>query len=780
MASRDDGDDEPYTGQIQCRDGVLKMFNKPRAREDGYWIELSNFSCQARYHSVNKIAGHGQYYIFDCELQGGGQFQVPLTLCDLDSSSKVCSRIEEYKRPHGGRLDLDRVGAGIGKAKLHSYLDKQIKKYQNSSHQLPAIVSSSTGFVAMEWKWNGNDLKANGYILGPDQVIPATQADAMALSLLNNVWIGEKSAESYVIPEGSNQITHPRKQEFITSLLNYHGCNKASVLAGIGYVFLTLHKKDLDTEGLKLGAMHVLGPQSSGKSTMGTQLKFMLPRQKTRTGTIKIKHDETLSVHLLFKKVQEERWAIIQDPPGEDEKMNFFLDSYYEGKIAKTGASSKKPSGDVPSCGVLFIWPHESACLDGASVTSMTKGLYIVHRKNSDFSFEDFAKLEKEWKEKAVSGPSIFNTLLQKIDLKKLCRKVEEIMVTYHKHLIEAGYTKDALNEAHRLVYQYALVQAAVGQWKENTGFLISTDDVETYFLDVCIPYILELLQKKKSGHNHDIKKGTSAEDQLISKIRGLTDKALLYNIGIYHDNEPVFGFSLNLASTSKAVETYLTSISTEKSIKAVLSLDSEEMWYKRKADGHIYGKSKRIVLLLCPVSVLSEGIRNILKTRLEAIIPNCESLDLTGNVKAEIDDAFGELYGLGKRTEKAKLMDACSALTEAEAQKTHKFVENLMRKRKNQRNVLSSSSEEEVIIEKQGTEEATEEGETKQGEETESMTEQDETKGKDEEDQSETDQTSGTDNHGDKASTSEKDSPKAPSPAKRTLRSKATKDTKK
>lgn len=789
MADRDDGDGDPFTGQIECRDGVLKMFYK-RSREDGYWTELSNFSCMPRCHSVNKVAGRGQYYIFHCEMQGGGQFQVPLTLCDLDSSSKVCSVIEEYKRPHGGRLDLDRVGAGAGKAKLHRFLVSQIKKYQNSSNQLPAIVSSSTGFVSMEWKFNGNDLKANGYILGPEQVIPATQADAMAISLLNKVWIGEKGADNYVIPEGSSQISHPRKQEFINSLLIYHGCNKASVLAAIGYLFLTLHKKDLDAEGLKLGTMHVVGPQGSGKTTMGIQLKHMLPRQKTATGTYKIKHEETLSVHLLFKKVTQERWAIIQDPPAEDEKMNFFLDNYYEGKIAKTGASSKKLTGDAPSCGLLFIWPHEAACLDGASVTSMTKGFYIVHRRNSEFSYEDFAKMEKEWRDKGITGSAIFNTLLPKIDVKKICKKIEELMVTYHKHLIEAGHTKDALNEAHRLVHQYALVQAAVGQWKENTGFLISIDDLQTFFLDVCIPYILELLQKKKSGQSQEIRKGTSsAEDQLISKLRGLTDKALLYNVGIYHESEPVFGFSLNLASTSKAVETYLKSICTEKSIKAVLSMDSETMWFKRKADGHIYGKSKRIHLLLCPVSVLSEGIKDILKTRLETIIPNCESLDLTGNVKTDIDDAFGELYGLGNRTEKAKLMEFVSQLSEAEATKTHKFAESLMRKRKKSRNVLSSSSEEEVevetkvTIENQGTEEGTDqEVETKEAsekeEETEGMTEEDETEGKDTDGRA-PQQTLGTDIHGDKVSTSGNGSQKAPSPAKRTLRPKPPKNTK-
>ena len=614
--------------------------------------------------------------------------------------------IEEYKKPVGGRLDLDRVGAGVGKAKLHRFLISQIKKYKNSSNQLPAIVSSTTGFVNVEWKWNGNELKAKGYVLGPDMVIPATQADAMAFSLLNKIWIGGKNVDNYVFPQGGIPITHAKQQDFLNSLFEYHGCNKASVLAAIGYMYLTLHKKDLVGEGINLGVMHLLGPMGAGKTTLGIHMSHILPHQKTDSGTIKPKKEDSLSVHLLFKKVTDERWTCVQDPPAVDLKMNFFLDSYFEGKIAKTGASSKKTCGESPSCGLLFIWPHESACLEAASATSLTKGFYVVHRRNTDWSYDDFSRLDKAWREESSSGPTIFNSLLHKLDLKELTKKTEELMTLYHNKLCEAGYSKEALNEAQRLVQQYALVEAAVVQWREATGFMIPLNDLQSLFTDICIPYILDLLKQKKSGHSQGAMGGTP-EDQLVTHLKSLSSKAFLNNLGFFQENaESHVGFSLNLTGISKAVETYLRSLSIKKTVKPVLSLESEELWFKRKPEGHVYGMSKRILLYICPMSALPEGIKEIIKAKLEEIIPEECDLDISGNVKAQMDEVFGKFYTSDKHTLKRELMNMVGKLTEAEANKTKKFISRLKRRRHGGLTSSSSSEEESGASDKESDEE--------------------------------------------------------------------------
>ena len=50
MGDHDDGDGDFFSGQIESRDGCLKMYSKPKSREDGYWVELSNFSMSPRHH----------------------------------------------------------------------------------------------------------------------------------------------------------------------------------------------------------------------------------------------------------------------------------------------------------------------------------------------------------------------------------------------------------------------------------------------------------------------------------------------------------------------------------------------------------------------------------------------------------------------------------------------------------------------------------------------------------------------------------------------------------
>ena len=120
--------------------------------------------------------------------------------------------------------------------------------------------------------------------------------------------------------------------------------------------------------------------------------------------------------------------------------------------------------------------------------------------------------------------------------------------------------------------------------------------------------------------------------------------KHVFSHVGIFHNEaqeHAEFGFSLHLASTSKAVEMYLQAISSDKISKNVLSGQSEEMWFKRKAKGHVYGLSKRILLYVCPLPVLPNGIKEVLKARIETIMPGEVTVDMDGNVKAQMDKAF-------------------------------------------------------------------------------------------------------------------------------------------
>ena len=685
-------DDDNFPGKIECLDGCLKMFYRPKGKPEGTWVQLSNFSMSPRYHSINKIPGHGEWTIFACQVQGGQEFLVPFTMSDLDSSQKAFSVIDNIKKPFGGQLDTDRIGPGATKAKLHRFLIHSIQKYQRSTTKMAAIVTSSTGFITLELE----DQSLEGYSIGPQVVLPTSRADSAVLKLLPKVWIGPKNIENFIHPESIGQSEGKRQEqgEFIKCLQRYHGFNAASPVATLIYVWLMNRKKELTAHGVKLGALNVVGKVNTGKSSLRAIFEAIFP--KLPGGMNKI--EKTLSVHKLFSKITEERWSLIQDPPAnlqtasDIQKMNFFCDNFYENKIEETGAS-RNHSRDQPAMGLILIWPNEDANLDKANVTATTKSIYLVHERN----FEDFTKLDKELREKSECAPGIFHTLLAKPDMDRLKKTADEIMAVYHKILLEKGYTDEILNMTKRLLQQYAILQAGSIQWAENTNFDISIGEIQKYFTEKCIPYILDVIKGKhcgKSGANEQ--SHLSPEEQLIEKLKNLTEKDFLSHIGIYQElGEPHFGFSLDLANMSKGVESLIKSISTSKGLKTALSRESAELWFKRKVVGCLYGKFRRVQMFVCPVSAIPDALRDTIKERLIGIIPNAEELDMNGNVKAEMDRAFGELYGTEDpemRSSKQKLMEIMPKLSEEEAEKAYRFAEKLVRKRKNESSEESSS----------------------------------------------------------------------------------------
>ena len=694
MAEANDG--EPYVGKIEARDGVIKMFSKPRGLDDGIWVEITNFSIEVRHHSANKIENEGMIYVFQCRVVNGEQFVVPFNVADLDSNHDIYQILKARKRPFGGSLNYEKIGKGGTKAQLNSYLKTLVKTYQNSGdNRMPAIVVKKTGFVTVEM----DEQSLVAYVLGPDCVLPCKPADAAAIRLLRKVWIGNPQVENFT--SSANFGLNPQK--FLDAIQEYHGVNASSPIAAIAYSWLTLHMRDLAANGLKIGALHINGPMGSGKSSLRANFEAIFPKVKTHAGEIK-KVEQTLTVHMLKKKICEPRWLLIQDPPTNDpEKMNEFCDCFYEGKVEMTSAS-RHSSGDQPSMGLMFIWQHEKADLEKMSRTCGSKGVYILHQRNFD---KDFAKLEEAWCKESVNAPAIFLSLLNPINMEKLKKTVEELIPEYHKELSER-YSAEFLNECHRLLQQYALINAAAIQWRDITGY--NVNDVGTFFRKVCLPHILDILERKREGHSKELT--STPEEQLICHLANLSNHEFLENVGIYQEKRiPTFGFSLPLIRKSKNLETFINSICTGKEIKAVLHEESDLLWFKRTSakgyNGHFYGKSNRKTVCMCPVTRIPKSIQETLKARLEAIIPNMKDLDLTKNVEAEINDAFNKIYHpiiSGKLTCKAKLMQTLDNVTEEEAENIQQYAEKLIGKRKHGQPQDSSSNEdsdEEVVTRK-------------------------------------------------------------------------------
>lgn len=704
----DDHDDrEPFPGKIMNRDGKLKIYSKARGQvpsgqassgqaPSGYWKEVSNFSLRMKHHSANKVPGEGRFFIFEATMddEDGATFLVPFTLAQLDSNQAAYAVLAAAKKPFGGVIFTEKIGRCSG-GSLNGFLMSCVKKYQRSGDKAPALVLKKTGFIDVEIEGR----KIQAYTIGPNVVLPTSAGDVDAIKQMKKVWIGDKTVQDYDLPMDFNC----NAQSFLDEVQRYHGPNRSSPIAAICYSWLTMHKQALAANGLKIGILQVVGDVSVGKSTLRAQLEEILPKIRTDGGNV-TKIEDTISFFKLHKKITESRWVFIQDPPPpvkeakEVERLNSFGDCYYENKCAVTSAS-KHNTGDKPDCGVIFVWPHEFASLHNVNRTYLTKGVFLVHTRND----ADFEKLEQAWRKEMDLAPAIFLTFLQPPDMKKLVSIASKLRTNYHKALREKDFDEEILNESSRVIDQYTLLHAAAHLWKNMTGYDFDVDAVGDFFLEICIPYVMNVIQEKKSAGKG--KSGVSSpEKYLTSKISNLSDRDFLANIAILHENhESHFGFSHIFHSESKVVEKYLQTMSSTHGVKAVLHKDSDLNWFKRTAikgyDGHYYGKSNRLNVFVCPVSKIPEAIKQAIKTRLDGIFPCVRDDDITENLRSKIDSAFDDLYHPQKNKErishKAQLMNTIDKhITEEDAKLIQKYTNNLLKKRKRDSNKQHSSDE--------------------------------------------------------------------------------------
>ena len=676
MAEADDPD-EAYPGKIENRDGCIKMFSKK-----DLWLPLTNFTMLPKYGSINVVEGESQYHIFECRLKTGATFTVPLSVANLDDNASVCAILQTAKLAHGGSLDKDKITRGG--ARLNRFLLGLIDKYKNSpADHSPAIVMKHTGFITLNIRTiSGIQRTVEAYVTGPDSLVSLSEADDMALDLIPRKWIGPPTAEKFKIPPNPGNDV----KEYITEIMNFHGKNRASPLAVLGYSFLSMHKLGLHKRGHKLGVMHVIGPIATGKTTLRHQFEFISPHVEIEDGgqtLLMVKEDPSMSVHNLQQKVVESRHLIVQDPPlGEPEVHNSFLDMYYEGKIEVKGSMKRFSHNAQPSSGLLYIWAHEKSTLPKISVTSLSKGVFLIHCDNP-LGIEKYNDLDKAWRAKAESAPRLFRTLLQNIDLDQLQTEANKLVLEYVKELSKE-YSVALLNDANRLLKQYSLVQVAAEMFveKANLGLDIKAE-IQTYFVETCIPYILQLMSDRKTG---SIEKVGNAEDELIKKIQMFSRKEFLCQVGIHFiDDESHFGFVQALYQGSRVLKDFILSICPGQAKKRVLHASSSELWFKRVSTGHTYGQSKGIQQHLCPISHLPNKLKRALLSKCQDVIDDSEVLDDSDNLKEKFDEYFDQIYCKKKQPSKEEdtnLLQTMKKLTKGEKRKLVEIANDMIRKR--------------------------------------------------------------------------------------------------
>ena len=143
---------------------------------------MCNFTFKVNAHSVLPDSKGNQLFILACGNQDGRIFKVPITYSDLDTLSKIVTKIERFKTGFDALLHLDVAKAGS----LHSIVRSEIDDYKsnNVEDQKEVIVIDSLGFKRLEG--------AEIYVVGPNQVISVESNPEIdeRLRKLETIWMG--------------------------------------------------------------------------------------------------------------------------------------------------------------------------------------------------------------------------------------------------------------------------------------------------------------------------------------------------------------------------------------------------------------------------------------------------------------------------------------------------------------------------------------------------------------------------------------------------------------
>jgi hypothetical protein len=114
---------------------------------------------------------------------------------------------------------------------------------------------------------------------------------------------------------------------------------------------------------------------------------------------------------------------------------------------------------------------------------------------------------------------------------------MDRIATKYHSVLNEK-YSVGLLNENQRLLKQYALIESAAKQWLQNNNWAVDDllEDLQKYFLEVCISNMFEILQALRGKEETaEDEKDSSAEAKLAKKLNGLSEREFLSQVSILY-----------------------------------------------------------------------------------------------------------------------------------------------------------------------------------------------------------------------------------------------------
>ena len=156
-------------------------------------------------------------------------------------------------------------------ARLHSLIRNELEDYnlKSETEQNEVLVCEELGYRKIEGF-------GEVFIVGPNQIISTEGKTEIEdkLSKLEIIWTGSEDVEDTRI----HGFPYPAMLlDFLSRLEKYHGTNSGSLYALLGYLYLSLHKRDLHWSNLNVPTFVLAGAMTTGKSTLVRQMTSILP-----------------------------------------------------------------------------------------------------------------------------------------------------------------------------------------------------------------------------------------------------------------------------------------------------------------------------------------------------------------------------------------------------------------------------------------------------------------------------------------------------------------------
>lgn len=289
-------------------DDSLKLYQYDKSTKTGEWVLVANFKLEVRYHSINQLAGRSVCFVLKGTISDEPDpskktFLVPVSKGDCDTFPKLYKILDKSKKIYGATIECDTAG---NKSRFTRYVRGLIEKYEKlpAAQKSGAIVANKIGYIQA----NIDGSKKTMFVLGPHCALPCSPGFGLAdVEKLDLVWVGDPEAPDMRVRKPDSD----REEAWVKALVGYCGVNVGSLCLLLGHVHLNMNIPDLALHGIKLPTAHCVGPMSSGKSELASNIQAMYPRRHV-DGNFITESDRKMTVTLLSQETAKMRPPNIQ------------------------------------------------------------------------------------------------------------------------------------------------------------------------------------------------------------------------------------------------------------------------------------------------------------------------------------------------------------------------------------------------------------------------------------------------------------------------------------